>query len=166
MKPMFETSTDVQKCCDFLANKDRASYAEISHHLGRKVNSPHDRHVLESARRRLEKQQGVVFVVERGIGIVRATNGQVATLATTHPIGKIKRLTRKAKKRQGRVNVQELTADERLAFTIGRAILSAVDQTTLKSLRSRLAKEIEKRDGELVTINQVFALPRHRGKGG
>jgi len=163
MKSIFEASTDTQKCCDFLADKDRVSYNEISRHLGRKING-RDRYVLESARRRLEKQQGVVFVVERGVGLVKANNGQKASLSTAHPIGKIKRMTRKAEHRQRLVNVQELSADERLAFAIGRVVLNAVGKTTLRSFRNKIAKEIEARDGELVEINQVIALPRHRGK--
>lgn len=163
MKPTFETSTDTDKCYEFLANKDRASYVEISHHLGRKVNG-RDRYVLESARRRLERDRGIVFVVERGRGLTRATNGQIAALSTAHPIGKIKRMTKKAEKRQTRVNVQELDADERLAFAIGRVMIATIGKSTLKSFRSRIAKEIEARDGELVTVNQIIALPRHRRK--
>ena len=57
---------------------------------------------------------------------------------------------------------QALTADERLAFFIGRVVLNAVGKTTLKSFRNQIAKEIERDDGELVSVNQVLALPSPR----
>lgn len=162
MKPMFETSVDVQKCYDFLEGRERATYAEISAHLGRRINSQHDRHVLDGARRMLERDRGIVFVVERGVGVVKANNGQKANLSTTHPIDRIKKVTRKATKRQRLVNIQELSADERLAFAIGRVVLSAVGRSTMKSFRSQIKEQIDKSDGELVAVNQVLALPRHR----
>jgi hypothetical protein len=162
---MFETSIDTRKCFDFLAGRERATYAEISEHVGRRVNGPHDRHVLDSARRMLERERGIVFVVERGVGLVKASNGQRAALSTTHPIGKIKRVTRQATKRHRLVDVQGLSTDERLAFAIGRTVLAAIGKTTLKSFRSKIAKEIAKRDGELVDIRQVLTLPRHRRGG-
>ena len=166
MKPTFEVSSDVQKCCDFLEGRERASYAEISTHLGRRVNG-RDRYILDSARRMLERDHGLLFVVERNVGLTRATNGQRAELSTAHPIDKIKRVTRKATRRHSLVNVQSLTADERLAFAIGRVVLSAVGKSTRKSFRNLVKKEIEKRDGELVEVKQVLALPRHRrGKKG
>jgi hypothetical protein len=160
-RPSFELSADVEKCCAFLESRDRASYAEISSHLGRRVNG-RDRYVLASARHRLESQRGIIFVTERGTGLVRATSGQIATLSTTHPINKIRRVTRKAEKRQVRVNVQELTDDERLAFYVGRVVVNAIGKNTLKSFRTRIKKEIEGRGGEMITINQVTALRRHR----
>src|SRR4029077_12786171 len=162
-KPSFETSVDVQKCIDFLRDKNRISYAEVSHHLGRKVNG-RDRYILQSARNQLEKQQDIVFVTERGVGLARATNGQCASLSTIHPIARIKRVTRKAERRQRLVNIQELSADDRLAFSIGRTVLAAVGKATLKSFRSQIQRELEKRDGEFVTPDHVLALPRHRKK--
>src|SRR5262249_43370139 len=113
-----------------------------------------------SARRVLENRDGIIFAAERGIGIVRATNGQIANLATDHPINKISRMTRKAQKRQTRVNIQDLTSDERLAFAIGRVVVNAIGRTTLRSFRRQIAQEIEKRDGELISVNQIISLPR------
>src|SRR4051812_25532142 len=139
MKPSFEVSPDVERCCNFLESRDRASYTEISAHIGRKVNG-RDRYILDSARRRLESQRDILFVVERGVGLTRATNGQRATLSTSHPITKIGKVTRKAEKRQRRVNVQELDAEERLAFYVGRVVINAIGKNTLRSFRSRIAK--------------------------
>jgi hypothetical protein len=48
----------------------------------------------------------------------------------------------------------------------GRVVLNAVGKSTLKSFRNQIAKEIEKHDGELIAVNQVLSLPRHRGKRG
>ena len=71
-----------------------------------------DRYVLQSAARRLERE-GIVFVVTTGVGVSRANNGQIAALATDVPIEKIKRASRRARRRQQIVNIQELSADDR-----------------------------------------------------
>jgi hypothetical protein len=161
--PAFEMSRDVERLVDFLSSHQRASYAELSRLTGRKIEG-RDRHVLSSARRVLERQ-GIFFAVERGVGVVLATNGQVATLSTTHPIERIRRTTRTAKKRQAHVNIQNLTADERQSFDISRSILTAVTQTTSRKTRTLLAKEIEKNDGGVVSLQSVLSLPRHRRRG-
>jgi hypothetical protein len=96
---------------------------------------------------------------------VRANNGQVATLATAHPIGRVKRITRQANKRQANVNVQALTADEMLAFSIGRVVINAINKSTRRSFYRQISDEIKKRDNELpLTLDQVLTLPRHRKK--
>ena len=45
-----------------------------------------------------------------------------------------------------------------------RAMLNTIDSTARKSFHSQIAAELKKRDNELVTIDQVLALPRHRAK--
>ena len=163
-KPTFESSTDVERCIVYLADRERASYDAMSRHLNRQING-RDRYVLVSARRQLERDRGIIFVTERGIGIVRANNGQVATLATAHPIGRVKRITRQANKRQAHVNVQALTADEMLAFSIGRVVINAINKSTRRSFYRQISDEIKKRDNELpLTLDQVLTLPRHRKK--
>jgi|SRR5215468_9896409 len=168
LKPSFETSRDVERCTDYLASHDRVSYNELSSYLGRKVDGK-DRYILQSARRRLERR-GVVFVAEHGVGVVRATNGQIAKLSTDEPIRKIRRITNKARKREQFVNVQALSADERLMFYIGRVVVNAIGKNTLKSFRNQIKTEIERQGGEMpergggaMTLFQVAALPRHRG---
>ena len=120
MKPSFELHPDVEKLIGFLASRQRATYVEMSNFTGRQING-RDRYVLQSARRHLESKQGICFAVERGVGLVRATNGQVAKLSTSQPIEKIRRETRRAGKRQTIVNIQALTPEDRLAFDVGRS---------------------------------------------
>jgi hypothetical protein len=159
-KPSFEKNPDVDRLVSFLQVRSRATYAEMNDLTRRQING-RDRYVLASACRILERR-GIIFVPERGIGVVRATNGQVASLSTAHPIKKVQRITRRANKRQEHVNVQALSADERLALYIGRAVLDIVTKNTSKSVRTQLAKEIEKTGGEPLTIHQVTALSRLR----
>lgn len=163
MKPSFEVHPDIEKLAAFLAERKSATYDEMSKLTGRDI-SGRDRHVLTGARRQLERQRGIVFATERGTGVVRASNGQVARLSTTEPIKKISRTTKRAEKRQAYVNVQLLTSDERLKFSVERSVLIAIRKSTAKSLRTRLAKEIEKQDDGIVTIDTVLSLPRHRRK--
>ena len=135
-KPNFEASEDTTRCVDYLRGRSRATYHEISQHLGRDVQR-RDRHVLENARRKLERE-GVVFVVETGVGLVRATDAQVATISTSLPIEKIRRTTHRAQKREPLVNIQKLTADERAAFYVGKAVLGAIQQATREAFRNQL----------------------------
>jgi hypothetical protein len=161
MKPSFETSIDVTKCADFLRERHAATYSELNRHIGRRVERE-DRHVLQSARRILERE-GIIFICERAHGVKRASNGEVAKLSTDYPITKISRITKRAKRRELHVNIQSLSAEDRLAFAIGRAVLQGIGGQTLKSFRSRIGKEIEKRDGELVTVQSLISLPRLKG---
>ena len=160
-KPTFERNPDIDKLAEFLAPRQQASYAEMSVLLQREING-RDRHVLTSARRMLERK-GVIFAVQRGIGLVRASNGQVAALSTDIPIRKIRKETQRARKRQAFVNSQMLDAEARLAFWIGQSVINVIKKNTSKSLRTMLAKEIERRDGGAVSLDTVLSLPRHRG---
>lgn len=159
-KPSFEASPDVEKCEEYLLKRDRVSYDELSAHLGRQING-RDRYILQSARRRLE-QRGIFFVVERGVGLVCASNRQVARLSTDAPIGKIRRIAGRAKKREVHVNVQDLTEHEREEFYIGRVVLNMIGKNTLRSVRSQIKAQIEKQGDEPVTLQQITALRRHR----
>jgi predicted transcriptional regulator len=158
LKPSFEMAPDVQKLVDHLAARQTVSYAEMSQITGREITG-RDRYVLVSARRILENR-GVIFAVQRGVGLTRANNGQVANLSTTHAISKIRRVTKRAKKREQHVNVQQLSADERLAFYVGRTVINAIGKTTLRSFRNQIRAEIEKRDGDIVSVSQLVTLPR------
>ena len=162
MKPSFQTSVDVQKCMDFLENHKEATYSEIGKHLGRNIKD-RDRYVLASARKQLERR-GILFITERGVGIKRATNGQVATLSTAYPITRIQRISRKAEHRERHVNIQALSEQDRLAFNIGRAVIHSVKQSTLKSFKNRIAKELTEQGDTLISIQQLFTLPRFQGK--
>lgn len=157
----FELSRDVEKLSDFLEKRTSASYDEISKLLDRDVLKA--RHILSSARRRMERA-GIYFLAERGVGLVRASNANVASLATAVPIKKVGRLVRRAEKREMHVNTQDLSADDRLAFAIGRTVVRTMKDTVSRSMRAKIAKEIEKNDGEVVTLQQIVTLPRLRKK--
>ena len=86
------------------AERERATYKELSQHLDGDVQR-RDRYVLESARRKLERE-GVAFVCETGVGLVSADDRQIAELSTGVPIEKIRRTTKLAKKREKLADVQ------------------------------------------------------------
>ena len=148
-KPNFETSSDTAKCVDYLRGRSRVPYHEISQYLGRDVQR-RDRHVLENARRKLERES-IVFVVETGVGLVRAVDSQIAMLSTSLPIEKIRRTTHRAQKRERVVNTQALTEDERAAFYVGRAILGAIRQATREAFRHQI-------NGAVVTNPEPLSL--------
>lgn len=150
-KPRFEASPDVEACADYLrANKDREliTYGAIAEATGREDITGKSRHILASARRILERE-GILFVVETGQGLKRASDAQVATLATHEPIIKTRRIAKKAKKRQSAVNVQNLTGEQRMAFWIGSAILGAIDQAASRAFKNRMKDAADKTDGPI-----------------
>jgi hypothetical protein len=161
MKPSFEVSPNVARIVDYLMTHDSASYYELAQLIGRDVQKRY-RYILSSALRILERQHNRLFMVAHGVGVTLCTNSQRAELSTTVPIIKIRRITRRAAGRQRSVNIQTLTAEERLAFDIGRSVLAAIQKDTSQSLRNMLAREIEKQDGGVFAINSLLALPRHR----
>lgn len=160
-KPTFEANPDVDRCIDYLIRHDRISYDELNRYLGRQING-RDRYILQTARRRLERTRGIIFVVEHGEGLVRANNRQVANLATDEPIRKIRRITRVAKKREPLVNVQDLSEEERVALYVGRLVIDMVDRNTTRSARSNIRKQLKKHGDEPLTLSQVTALRRFR----
>jgi hypothetical protein len=160
MKPSFEISADARKLAEFLKDRERASYLEMNRRTGRIIDG-RDRYVLYAAARYLQREYDIVFVAERGVGIVRATNGQVATLSTDGAIRKTGRIVRRAKKMQPIVNSQELTGDERDAFFIGRAVVQALDYSIGRKARSRIAAEINDR-GEAIDVKDVITLFQKR----
>jgi hypothetical protein len=131
-------------------------------HLGRNIQG-RDRYILTSARRKLERL-GIVFVPETGVGVVRASHPQVAHLATKAPIEKIARTARRAKKREQLVDIQQLTAEQRLVFNIGRAVLGAVEQGVRLALRNEIKKEVEKADGPIPVTKTLDLFNKIRFK--
>lgn len=139
-KARFEISEDVEKCCKYLRDRKRITYAELSKELGRDIKK-RDRYVLESARRRLERE-GIVFVVETGVAVVRASDPQIASLSTEAAIDKTRRAAKRAKKREKIVNPQALSAEERTEFNIGRAVMGLLRQTVRTAVRNEITKAV------------------------
>lgn len=155
MKLSLEVSPDVRKLVEYLDGRKSATYEDMNVHVGRKLNG-RDRYVLHSAMRILERGRKM-FVAERGVGVRRATNGQTATLSTDTVISKTRRVVRRGRKRQELVNTQELQSDERDAFFIGRAVTQMIDATVGRTMRSKIAHEIEDR-GEAVDVKDIIGL--------
>jgi hypothetical protein len=156
-KPPFQMSPDVERLVHFLLMRDQASYAEMNATIGRRLDG-RDRYVLGSACRILENR-GIVFIVERGAGDAQIIPKSPPSQPRI-PSRRSNASTRRATKRQAHVDVQRLSADERLAFYVGRVVINAIGKDTLQSFRARIAKEIEKSGDEMLTINQITALPR------
>jgi hypothetical protein len=165
-KPRFEASPDVETCVACLRkhnNTDIITYSALSSATGRDIGG-RDRHILQSARKRLERES-IVFVVETGKGVRRATDSQIATLSTEVPIDKTRRIGKTAKKRQRAVNVQNLSQEQRATFYVGRAILGTIEQATRKAFRTRLRPAVNASDGPL-PIKQTLEMFKNLRQSG
>lgn len=158
----FELSREVEKLCDFLEKRQKASYVEMTELVGKDVAGK-GRYVLASARRRLERA-GIFYLAERGVGVVRASNANVSALATSQPIRKVRRIARTAKKREVHVNLQDMSADDRAAHFVGRTVLNIVEEAVGRALRKKIQEELDKSDGDsTITLSQLVTLPRFKG---
>lgn len=156
MKPSFEISTDVRKLIEFLLQRDMASYTEMSRLVNRELQG-RERHVLESAKRAIQREHGIVFVAVRGLGIKRASNVQIASMATDHVHRKTKRTLNRAKKLDTLVNPQAMSNDARDNFYGGRMVNQALGYTLSRKFRSKIDKELADR-GEQTDLTDVIAL--------
>lgn len=157
MKPSFEVSTDVRKLVEFLLQREMASYTEMGRLINRDLQG-RERHVLESAKRNLQREHGIVFVAVRGLGVKRATNVQIASMATDHLHRKTRRSLRRAKKLDTLVNPQAMSADARDTFYGGRMVNQALGYSLSRKFRSKIQKEIADRGGEQTDLTDVVAL--------
>lgn len=156
-KPRFSASPDVDTCAEFLRQhqgKELITYAAIATATGRDIAGD-DRYILQSARRRLERE-GIIFVVETGKGIRRAKDAEIATLSTDAPISRTRKIAKTAKKRQRAVNVQNLSNEQRAAFYVGRAVLGAIEQATRKAFSNQV--RAANTTGEPMPIKQTMEL--------
>lgn len=156
----FEVSPNARILAEFLLPLEQATYDEMNKLIGKKING-NSRHILYRALRQLQRDHEIIFVVDRGVGLVRATNAQVATLSTDHVAHKVRRTVHRGKRMQPIVNTQELTSDQRDAFYIGRAVTQMLDAAVGRKMRSQVAEEIKDR-GEAVDISRVVALFKKR----
>ena len=166
MKPMFEASPDTDLLVAFLRHRQDATHEQMGTLLGREING-RDRHILTSARRQLERE-GRGFVAVRGWGIRRATNGQLAKLSTDIPQSKAKRSFRRANRRGLHVNIQDLTANERLAFYGGVVINNLLLQNLSRKSKNRVQRAIEQHGNEPISTQAAWEAlsavkPRRKG---
>jgi len=159
---MFKSSPEIERLTEWLRPLQKATYSQISAFVGSDIQKA-KRYMLSIARDRLEKD-GIFFLVDRNIGIVRASNTNLVHLSTTQPIAKVRRIVSKSKKREVFVNTQELTPEVRLTFAIGNTCLTFAGKMTSRGMRTQIAKELEKSDGEVITLQQLVTLPRLRKK--
>jgi hypothetical protein len=162
-KPSFQANPDAAKLANYLRDRNRASYFEMSAAVSRDIQN-RDRYVLTGARRILERE-GIIFVVERGVGLIRADDAQIAVLSASHPLGKIKRVTQVAQRRQDFVNIQGLTAEQRTDWDVSRSLLSIIRLHSSRAFRNKVEKVVLEQDGGMVdpsTLESMFPSKRRK----
>lgn len=98
----FQRSRPVQLLVDLIVNAQRGTffnYQELSHQAG--VDVREKQSVLQSARRILEAQHGVIVTVKRGMGIQVSTG----TLAAEEVRGSVRKIYQASQKSRKKVNV-------------------------------------------------------------
>jgi len=139
-KPQFQLSVDVRLLSQMLAESDPDqvhSYERMSEIVGRDIQA--NRSILQSARRVVQRDHGIVFATVSRVGIQRITGGDV--VRTTD--GVIKKIRRSAKRQLGVLqcvgDTGELTRDEMTSLNLSMSMMGAMRQAT----SSKSIKQVE-----------------------
>jgi len=132
----FTTSIDTESIYNFLkaqaedeiSYKAPISYDEISAQIGRDVRAS-ARGNLNTARKRLLAEHGIVFRTVHNVGLLRMKNEEIAAEGTSH-IQRVHRASRRAMKQLACVDLAELDGDKKQTYLLHTSALGAIHQVT------------------------------------
>jgi len=142
----FVASIDMLKLCELMEAVPELgplSYETMSDAIGRDVRNG-ARHIMESARRRVQEQYGIVFICDRTKGLRRLANEEIAPHASEEGTGKIRRTAHRSIKQIEAADYDKLSNDQRIAHNVARSWLGALHLSAKPNQR----KEIERRVAE------------------
>ncbi len=138
-REMFKASVEAQMLAEAFAETEVdevLTYEEMSTLIGRDVREI--RHVIETARRRLLRENGAVFASVRNVGVKRLSPDE--TVDESESVAKRSRnANRKALRLLGTIEYEKLTGDKRNEYTALQAQARIVDLT----LRARNKRKLE-----------------------
>jgi len=131
-RAMFELSTDTRALVDRLRSvevDEAVSYSTLSELIGQDVTKK-ARGLLESARRILQRDERMVFDVQRRVGLVRMTDSGIAR-SGSRDIEHVGRTARKMARRLSCVAAYDiLSAEDKVRHNAGLTVAAVVDYVT------------------------------------
>jgi tetrahydromethanopterin S-methyltransferase subunit G len=162
MKSIPEISIDTLALIERLetVNKEREiTYRELSDLIGRDVQ--HEaRSNLARACRRLERDQGIVFGVVRGVGLKRLSDAVIVEGTAAQTNRSIARKIKRAAKRIALADDEQLKPEQRQAKRAALAMFSTVAFFTKESERKKI--NLAAKEEKPLSVGRVLELCKHK----
>jgi len=123
-------------------------YGELSAIVSTSVQADRGRGWLTSARKRVERDDGIVFDAVHNEGLRRRTNEDF-TPALAKDVEKNRRQARRAMRRAACCDIGTLDADSALRYHADVTRLGMIEHIASENSRKRLTQAVEKRQGQL-----------------
>lgn len=159
-KPSFEVSPDTWALTDFLRKSvvgQIVTYQEMAGILGRDVQNG-GRHVLQSARRRLERED-ILFGTVWRVGVKRLNDAEIVDQAA-HDVDGIRRRADRAAKRTLRANYSQLSGEQRLQFNTRTTLLAIIAKIASKPKVKQLEEAVKTEEGRLPLAKTLEVFSR------
>lgn len=164
MRPPFELHPDTRLVTDALLRLepgDALTYQQVGALLSRHIVGSD--YTIQAARRRAEREDGFVFITERGHGLRRLHDSEIAALGDDYAT----KLRRAAKRNARRVaNVQDydgMTPEDRAARDGALALFGAIAAASKRSTLRRLEKAAQTEP--VLSLGATFNLFKGKNNG-
>ena len=157
-RPQFTLSIETQLIADRLsavAMGEQVSYDELSKIAGSNVRE--DRGALESARRVVLREHGIVFDVVRGSGLIRLDDNAIIE-SRARDVRHINRAAHKAMVKQSKANYESLTPENKLAFNTTGSLLKLVSIASSRDANKRMRIAVTAANQQLSLAQSLEAL--------
>lgn len=135
-----------------LKEGDRISYADLCSIAGLSLSNL--RSPLDTARTILMRDQGIVFGVERGIGLIRLNESEILA-STSQEIKGIRQKARKGIKKLAATDYNKMTPQEQLQYTIKGAVFAMSNEAASSRGQKKIAAVAEATKAKELPISQV-----------
>lgn len=150
-------SEETRKIFEFLAEINEGgevSYEEIATALGKQEFTTKLRGSLAAARKRLIREKGIVFGVNRAVGLKRLTPAEIVD-ASRGGIHRVSRQCRRSMKTLGCADFQRLSADEKIKHNASMSIYGALAASSSLSSIKRI-ETVVKNSGEILSLSATI----------
>jgi len=154
-KTIAEGSIDVKLLVDRLQKTtegDTVTYDELSELIGRNIQV--NRHLLQSARKSLRRNEGILFDCIHSTGLRRMNNSDIVCKVTTQPFKRIRSTIRNAGKDMTCIDDQLLSNPERITVNATRSLFGVLHQFTLP----KAIENIKAASDEALPIGKTLAI--------
>jgi hypothetical protein len=147
VKPPFSSSPEINRAMDLLRKGKIGSsvdYADISTHVGENVQKQRGHHVLLSARKRLERDEHIVFTVQRGSGLIRCDDNSIVEIAG-NGVKSVRRKIRRSRIILNGAEYAKLNQLAKLGHSVTGTILELMAQSSSRKFTNQLQCQLQER---------------------
>lgn len=141
-----EISIFSQDLIRFLGEKEIGvliPYEDLSNVIGFDITDSKGRGYLETAKRRLLKDEGMVFETVRGMGIKLLSDEEIAKTTGKSYLKSVRSKGRKAKLKNQSVDYENLTTEAKIDHQCTMSILALMNHVTKRSSINEIKNKVE-----------------------